>query len=110
MSKLKKHDRRQWVREVLAGVCKFTIGNMTYSGKLRDISVGGCFIEMPYDHRIDINNPCILTVTTMYGSFDSQSRVVREGEGGYGLFFCSMDESSKDIFKDIIKSLRLHVV
>lgn len=103
---MKFENRRRWVREVLSGTCSFTVEGTTYKGKLRDISVGGCFVSLEYSHNIDLNVPCEITITTIYGSFDVMGRVVREGDGGYGLFFNSIDNESKIVFHEIIKALR----
>ena len=105
-------EKRKFVRFNLhaQGVIFFDNGD-TYNGTIRDISVGGVFLELEKLISEDGLNQLVaakfsVEIQGERQIIESECKIARITEDGVGLFFSEMDNASKTVFLKIMKEIR----
>jgi c-di-GMP-binding flagellar brake protein YcgR len=104
-------EKRKYIRLQLQAVGQITFEDGThYNGLIRDISIGGIFIEIPLIGQDKLNSLVVASIQVdtqgSVKSIDALCKIVRVSDDGVGLFFHVMDELCKEDFSDILREIR----
>ena len=104
-------EKRRFIRfRLLAhGTVSLENGD-TFSGTLRDISIGGAFIDIsgfPVERQNEeVATHIEVSIDGQKHIIDAHAKVARVAIDGVGLFFNDMDKQSKATFSQIMKKIR----
>lgn len=106
-------EKRGFVRYVLKARAEVTYldDGTTYSGLVRDISVGGFFIEIDHGlNHVENNKSVEAHITAEISNADvtlvCRGKIVRITDDGFGVFFKSMSDENKKKLHGIISEVR----
>lgn len=104
-------EKRKYIRYHLKakGSVTFEDGE-THEGSIRDISVGGAFLDVDGVDRARLNQTATATIITQLHdetrSIEAMCKIARVADDGLGLFFHAMDKYCKMDFVDILREIR----
>jgi len=106
-------EKRRFIRYKLKAQGSLTFLDGAYfHGTIRDISVGGTFLEVTDVDPIRVGQQAtaaiIVELNNDTRSLEAICQIARITDEGIGLFFKEMDETCKLDFVDIIREIRNH--
>ena len=99
---LRKHERFGCTQEIL-----FSVDNLVYRGVIRNVSMGGIFIESSIpissgkDTRLTIENPESMKPELLLG------RIVHSTESGIGVEFARLEVNQKKMLRALVQDANL---
>ena len=104
-------EKRKFIRLELNARGHVTFEDGThYEGPIRDISIGGAFLETDQIAAHRLNEIATASISTdldqVTRTIEGMCKVARVTEDGVGLFFHAMDKDCKMYFADIIRQIR----
>lgn len=104
-------EKRKYIRFKLKATGSVTFEDgVQHEGAIRDISVGGAFLEVADVDGDRLNQIATAVITTeIQGemrTIEAMCKIARVAEDGLGLFFHVMDKYCKLDFVDILREIR----
>lgn len=104
-------EKRKYIRFKLQARGSVTFEDGTqYDGTIRDISVGGAFLEIDGVAKERLNQTATAVIVTQLSdeerSIEAMCKIARVADDGLGLFFHAMDKYCKLDFVDILREIR----
>ena len=105
------NNRREYIRYNLeARVVLQHDGVGTLDGDLRDISVGGMFVECASLERFSPGDAVAVSLEFVVGGVDATlsglCKVARVTDSGVGLFFVNIDDQGKKALSSMLRDIR----
>jgi len=104
-------EKRKYIRFKLnaRGSVTFEDGQQ-YEGPIRDMSVGGAFMETDKIEQSRLNETATAVIQTQLNddtrTIEAMCKIARVAPDGVGLFFHTMDKYCKMDFVDILREIR----
>lgn len=104
-------NKRRYIRYEMnaRGEVTFEDGSTT-GGFIRDISIGGAFMELEHIDKSLVNHVVFVKIFASTHQapvlLESECKIAHVANDGIGLFFHKMDESGKRIFVEIIRDIK----